>query len=229
MNKLLGVILLCQNLLHTIQKKYKMVCVSYDWKKNNRHNRTVPANPVWQELFPIDKVKVGKHTYGDLHVVPYNKNDGHLIIGNYCSIARNVKFLLGGNHEYNKFSTFPFRTIISWGGASYSKGDIVIKDDVWIGENVLVLSGVTIGQGAIIAANSLVCRDVNPYEIVGGNPIRHIKYRFSKHIVEKLTHIDFSMLDESYLSRNEPLLNIDLNDNNIDEFMSNIPTIAKNN
>lgn len=228
MNKLLGFLIFCQNFLYRIHKKYQMACIFYDWKKINRHNRTVPANPVWQELFPINKVKVGKHTYGDLHVVPYNKNDGHLIIGSYCSIARNVKFLLGGNHVYSKFSTYPFQTIIGWSCSSFSKGDIVIGDDVWIGENSLILSGVKIGQGAIIAANSLVSKDVKPYEIVGGTPIRHIKFRFSDSIIAKLLSINFNDIDEKFLASHETLFNIDLDERNIDVFIGNMSDAVLN-
>ena len=137
---------------------------SFKWKKKNEHNRTFPGN-----RFPIEKVTVGKETYGKLNVYDYNdKNSGILKIGNYCSIARTVMFLLSGNHEYRTFSTFPFQRLFFNENYNGSKGDIIVGDDVWIGENVTVLSGVTIGQGALIAAGAVVACDIPPYAIGGG-------------------------------------------------------------
>ncbi len=203
-----------------------MACLFYDWKRINRHNRTVPANPVWQELFPLKKVHVGAHTYGGLHVVPYNNTDGELYIGSYCSIAREVKFLLGGNHDYKRISTYPFKQIVEWEGSSFSKGDIRIEDDVWIGENTLVLSGVTIGQGAIVAAGSVVTHDIEPYEIVGGNPIHHIKYRFSKEIVDNLIRIDYNKITEDTILRFSNLFKEQLTKKTVEEIMLKLPLKA---
>lgn len=207
MNNIFRIVLaLLRTCKNDIAKKYKMTKVSFLWRQNNRHNKTVVSNPQWQELFPLERVSVGKHTYGGLHVVPYNKYDGNLKIGSYCSIARNVQFLLGGNHDYLRVSTYPFKLVTPWGDSSFSKGDIVIDDDVWICENVIILSGVHVGQGAVLAANSVVSRDVEPYEIVGGNPMRHIKYRFSEQIRTQLIKLHYDDLNEFDLQKYKELM-----------------------
>ena len=206
-----------------IIKRFKMNSLSRRWREINAHNMTLITNPVNQVLFPIDKVKVGKNTYGGLHVVPYNNTDGNLFIGSYCSIAKDVKFLLGGNHDYKRFSTYPFKILFDWKGSSFSKGDIVICDDVWIGEGALFLSGVTVGQGAVVAANSVVTHDVQPYEIVAGNPMRHIKYRFSEKVIKHLMRIDFDKLDLNSIQNKEIVFSQRLSDDNIESFMANVP------
>lgn len=162
------------------------------WRKINPHNRT--------ELFcilPLDKIVVGKATYGRLNVLCYSWSDTEkLIIGNYCSISSSAVFMLGGGHDYTHLSTYPFRNKISSVDESLSKGNIVLEDDVWIGEHATILSGVTIGQGAVIAAGAVVTKNVPPYAIVGGVPAKVIKYRFSQKIIDRLIQIDFSKLDE---------------------------------
>lgn len=104
---------------------------------------------------------------------------------------------LGGNHNYSHFSTFPSK--VRFLGAireAYSNGPIVVSDDVWLGIDTMVMSGVTIGQGAVVAARSVVVKDVPPYAIVGGNPAKIIKYRFSSEIIEKLLKVNFKKLNK---------------------------------
>ena len=86
----------------------KMLKIQMQWRDTNRHNFTSVANSISDTVFPIEKVKVGRGTYGPLCVISYGSIDEHLEIGNFCSIASGVKFLLGGEHNLNKFSTFPF-------------------------------------------------------------------------------------------------------------------------
>jgi virginiamycin A acetyltransferase len=146
---------------------------------------------------------VGDYTYYDdfENVENFEKNvkyhfdfiDDKLIIGKFCMIASDVKFIMNGaNHLTNAFTTYPF-SIFGNGwenameGKKYpQKGDIVIGNDVWIGYNATIMAGVTIGDGAIIATNSTVIKDVPPYAMVGGNPANVIKKRFSDDIIEKL-------------------------------------------
>ena len=118
-----------------------------------------------------------------------------IIIGAFCSMARDVEFLLGGEHPTNWLSTYPFfvftddwpnRTSEGYYGV---KGDIVIGNDVWIGTGVTILSGVTIGDGAIIGANALVTKDVEPYTIVGGNPAKPIRKRFDEETIAMFLEI----------------------------------------
>lgn len=156
------------------------------WHKINSHNFTTIGN-----IFNFSKVSVGNKTYGILHVVDYSDNPTRLIIGSYCSIACGVKFLLGGEHYLNTITTYPIKAkLYNLGNEALSKGDIILNDDVWVGENSLICSGVTIGQGAVIAAGSVVTKNVEPYAIVGGNPAKIIKYRFDKVCIEKLLSIN---------------------------------------
>lgn len=119
-----------------------------------------------------------------------------LIIGKFCMIASDVTFIMnGGNHLTEATTAYPFAIFGgAWqkamDGKSYpSKGDTVIGNDVWIGHGATIMPGVTIGDGAIIASKSVVTKDVAPYAIVGGNPAKLIKRRFSKHIINKLLQL----------------------------------------
>lgn len=114
-----------------------------------------------------------------------------LIIGKFCQLATGVKFIMNGaNHGLDGFTTYPFKIL----GHEFAdlpllggyKGDTIIGNDVWIGNDVTIMPGVQIGNGAIIAAKSVVTRDVEPYTIVGGNPALLIRQRFSDEIIQKL-------------------------------------------
>lgn len=162
------------------------------WRNRNSHNMTYAMN-----IFPIDCVQVGKMTYGPLEVHTWGASNEKLEIGHYCSIAEGVKFILGGNHYYHTFSTYPFKVMVmKEEKEAWSKGPIVIGNDVWIGMDSMILSGVTIGQGAVIAAGSVVTKDVPPYAIVGGNPAKVIKYRFEPQIIDRLLKIEFSNIND---------------------------------
>ena len=146
------------------------------YRKINRHNETLIMN-----FCDLSKVVVGKKTYGEIRVTDFSLSNTKLQIGSYCSIAPNVRFLLGGEHPVYSISTYPFK-VKSFGEfrEAGSKGDIVLRDDVWIGDGAIICSGVTIGQGAIVAAGAVVTKDVEPYAIVGGNPAKFIKWRFDE-------------------------------------------------
>ena len=123
----------------------------------------------------------------------YEWNGDQLIIGKFCQIAAGVEFVMNGaNHQMNAVSTFPFFTLEGWNASAPQKsdmplkGDTVIGNDVWIGQNVTIMPGVHIGDGAIIGANSLVSKDVEPYTIVAGNPIRVIRKRFDDELIDLL-------------------------------------------
>lgn len=119
-----------------------------------------------------------------------------LIIGKFCMIASDVKFIMNGaNHLSEAISAYPFAVFgEGWSdameGKSYPyKGNTVVGNDVWIGYNATIMGGVTIGDGAIIAANATVVKDVAPYSIVGGNPAKEIRKRFSEEEIEKLLEL----------------------------------------
>ena len=123
----------------------------------------------------------------------YEWNGDQLIIGKFCQIAAGVEFVMNGaNHQMNAVSTFPFFTLEGWNASAPQKsdmplkGDTVIGNDVWIGQNATIMPGVHIGDGAIIGTNSLVSKDVEPYTIVAGNPIRVIRKRFDDELIDLL-------------------------------------------
>jgi virginiamycin A acetyltransferase len=149
---------------------------------------------------------VGDYTYYDdfEDVQNFEKNVKYhfdfvgdkLIIGKFCMIASDVKFIMNGaNHLTNALTTYPFAIFGNgWenamDGKSYpQKGDIIIGNDVWIGYNATIMAGVRIGDGAIIATNSTVIKDVEPYAIVGGNPATQIKKRFPDETISKLLEL----------------------------------------
>jgi len=179
--------------LYLFRKKYRRL---------NRHNETSIKT-----FCDLSKVIVGKKTYGLINVTDFSPADTKLEIGSYCSIAPNVRFLLGGEHQLYSITTYPFK-VKSFGKAreAGSKGDIVVKDDVWIGDGAIICSGVTIGQGAIIAAGSVVTKDVAPYAIVGGNPAKFIKWRFDESCRAKLCKTDIVKLFDSFTEEDIPLV-----------------------
>jgi acetyltransferase-like isoleucine patch superfamily enzyme len=123
---------------------------------------------------------VGRHTYGTPLVSDWGT--GQVVkIGSFCSIAQSVRIFTAGNHRMDRFSTFPFQEQLRWDAPSihYGKGTPVIGNDVWLGWDSLILSGVNIGHGAVVGARSVVTKDVPPYAIVAGNPARIVKYRYT--------------------------------------------------
>ena len=125
------------------------------------------------------------------HFYPWSRDQ--LIIGKFCQIAAGVEFVMNGaNHQMNAVTTFPFYTLEGWDmdppplSALPLKGDTVIGNDVWIGQNAVILPGVHIGDGAIIGANSVVGSDVAPYAIVIGNPAKELRKRFDDELIALL-------------------------------------------
>ena len=206
-----------------LSKYFKVVWKNVVWRNSNRNNNTYAANSINEQYFPVDKIKVGNCTYGPLCVHYFGGASEKLEIGSYCSIASEVKFILGGNHLINSFSTFPFRYFFNNGETEgLTKGPIVVKDDVWIGENSIILSGVTLGKGTIVAAGSVVTKSTIPYSLVGGNPAQLIKMRFDNVLIEVLNGIDFQKIDEKVLQKLLPKLHLPLNDELLSEICREI-------
>lgn len=141
----------------------------------------------------------------------YPINGDKLKVGKFCSIACGAKFLFtSANHTMHSISTYPFPIFFEeWGldvtnitSAWDNKGDIVIGNDVWIGYEAVVLSGVTIGDGAIIGTRAVVTKDVPPYTIVGGIPAKPIRKRFSDEVISKLLELQWWNWPENRIKEN---------------------------
>ncbi|MGE5514669.1 MAG: CatB-related O-acetyltransferase [Bacteroidota bacterium] len=150
-------------------------------------------------------IQVGDYTYYDDPAGPERFEDENvlyhydfigdrLVIGRFCAIATGACFMMnGGNHATAGFSTYPF-LIFGHGWDRLTpdfpnRGDTVVGNDVWIGHDATIMPGVTIGDGAIIAAKSVVSADVRPYAVVAGNPAREVKRRFDDDVVEELLRL----------------------------------------
>lgn len=143
----------------------------------------------------------------------YDFNGDRLIIGKFCQIASGVTFIMNGaNHQMNSASTYPFYIMDGWTQTPPApddlpmKGDTVIGNDVWIGQNATILPGVNIGDGAIIGLNSVVGHDVEPYTIVAGNPAKPIRKRFDNEMIELLLQLQWWNKDIHEIQRLIPLL-----------------------
>ena len=143
-----------------------------------------------------------------------------LIIGKFCMIASDVSFIMNGaNHLTNAISSYPFAIFgndqaDAMSGKSYpTKGDTIIGNDVWIGYKAVIMPGIKIGDGAIIATNSMITKDVEPYSVVGGNPAKEIKKRFSDREISELLEIKWWNWDNEKITKNVR----NLTENNIDK------------
>lgn len=161
-----------------------------------------PASIYLAQRYP--QHTIGRGTYGDLQVSSWGEG-ASLSIGAYTSIASGVRVFLGGEHRTEWTSTYPFNVL--WASAQQytghpkTKGNVDIGNDVWIGTEALILSGVTVGNGAVIAARSVVSRDVPPYAIVAGNPARVVKYRFDAPVIARLLVLQWWNWDEARIEK----------------------------
>lgn len=210
-----------KKIARNVSKRYRLHHFRQLWREKNQHNSTYANN-----VFIVDNVTVGKFSYGPIEVYSDVPNVS-LSIGSFCSIGTDTIFLLGKDHEMKCFSTYPFKYNILHRTSyeSKSKGNIVVGDDVWFGQRSMILSGIKIGQGAVIAAGSVVTKDVPPYAIVGGNPAKILKYRFSEDVISKLLEFDFDILSAKKVLDKERELYTKLTDENIkkilDDFIEN--------
>lgn len=140
------------------------------------------------------RVVVGHGTYGvGEKTVLLFRDDDRVVIGKYCSVAYGVTIIASGEHNYRGVANFPFAAVLNGNidQDTYSKGPVSIGSDVWLGANSTILSGVAIGDGAVVAAGSVVTESVPPYAIVGGVPARVIKYRFDPATIDSLLQISW--------------------------------------
>lgn len=204
-------------LLNDLRKRIKLNAFRRKWARIHKGSELIPMN-----CFPINVVEVGNYSYGELNIVTFDSKS-KIKIGSFVSIAQQVSFLLDVEHYTNHISTFPWR--VKMLGESipetFSKGDIVIDDDVWIGYGATIMSGVHIAQGAVVAAGAVVVKDVPAYAIVGGIPAKVIKYRFDNDVIKRLVDIKFNIFSKELIAQNIRELYSDLDINNVDKMIKN--------
>lgn len=183
--------------------------------------------PFFDKYLQRKNVSIGRHTYGVVDsTIPNATPEYPIEIGSFCSIAPGVQLLSHMEHRTDLPSLFPFRTLLFplhrmnddqpyRNLDAISRGPIRVGNDVWLGQNAIVLSGVTIGTGAIVGAGAVVTSDVPAYAIVVGNPARIARYRFPPEtIVRLLDSRWWDLSDEQLLG-----LEAELYDTNIENFL----------
>lgn len=162
-----------------------------------RLRRWLAPEPAPEPLFMAENPRfaahrIGRGSFGRPTVLSWRDGTA-LEIGSYCSIADSATIILGGEHRTDWVTTYPFSHFFpearGFKGHPRTKGDVVVGSDVWIGYEALILSGVRVGNGAVVAARSVVTRSVEPYSIVAGNPARHVRFRFDERAVKALEEI----------------------------------------
>ena len=171
-------------------------------KLKRRFNRRDPSLVYPEYVF-------GKWTYG----VPLVHNwpgGANLRVGAFCSIAEGVQIFLGGEHRTDWVTTYPFidfwKTAREIKGHPKTKGDVVIGNDVWIGQEALILSGVSIGDGAVVGARSVVSRDIPPYHIVAGNPAKIVRTRFNQETIQRLAATRWWDWEDARIEKAMPMM-----------------------
>lgn len=161
----------------------------------------------------------------------YDFNNDKLIIGKFCQIAAGVNFVMNGaNHQMNSVSTFPFYIFEGWEQNVPSisqmpmKGDTVIGNDVWIGQNSTILPGIHINDGAIIGMNSVVGSDVPAYTIVAGNPAKKIRKRFDDELIQILLKLQWWNMSIEKINNLIPILTC----SNLEKVKHNLIALVEN-
>ena len=178
-----------------------------------------------QEKYP--QYEVGRGTYGSPEVLTWNEG-ATLKIRAFCSIAEGVKIFLGGEHRVDWVTTYPFNLL--WGkgkhitGHPRTKGDVIIGNDVWLGSEAIIMSGVKIGDGSVIGTRSVVTKDVAPYAIVAGNPARLIRNRFEDETIHRLIELKWWDWTNEKIEEMLPLLL----SSDIDAFIARAKKRSKN-
>lgn len=177
-----------------------------------RGNVTVGPRSLINKVLLDGKITIGSNTTVNGPCTEFYSIHHPITIGNFCSIARGTA-IQEHNHDADCITTYFIKYRIfeeKYGMDAISKGPVSIGNDVWIGTQSTILTGVTIGDGAIIAANSVVSKDVPPYAIVGGTPAKILRYRFSDEIVAMLLDIKWWNWDIERIKRNKDLFYGDL-------------------
>lgn len=183
--------------------------------------------PTTADLVRNGVVRVGRHTYPPIPPIVHHVGDaGRVTIGAFTSIANGCAIFTGGEHIPEWVTTYPLRIFMDLPGKyedslPWSKGDVSIGNDVWLGFRSVVLSGVTIGDGAIVAAGAIVTSDVPPYAVVAGIPAKVIRYRFSSYQIERLREVAWWNWDDATIRERCA----DLSSPDIDSFLAKYAAI----
>ncbi len=186
------------------------------------HDAVIGANLAQQRrLVKQGRMTIGQHTYGIPVIKSYDHDTTKLIVGSYSALSEEAIVMLGGEHAIDRVTTFPLRMRFKLTGAGQDgipvpTGDTRIGSDVWLTMRTFVRSGVTIGDGAIIGSGAVVNKDVPPYAIVGGNPAKVIRYRFSEEQIAALLEIKWWDWSDELVLEAVPLLS----GTDIDEFIT---------
>jgi acetyltransferase-like isoleucine patch superfamily enzyme len=176
------------------------------------HDGVIGSNLAQQRrLVKAGRMVLGQHTYGIPVIKTYDHDRTRLIVGSYSALSEEAIVMLGGEHAIDRVTTFPLRIRLQLPGAGEDgipvpTGDTVIGSDVWLTMRTFVRSGVTIGDGAIVASGAVVNKDVPPFAIVGGNPAKVIRYRFSEEQIEALLEIRWWDWPDDLVRQAVPLL-----------------------
>ena len=163
---------------------------------------------------------MGEYSYGCPVIDAWTPSDRYAI-GKFCSIAPDVRIITGGEHRLDWVSAFPFRIRFGLPGAGqdghpWSRGPVVIENDVWIGQGARILSGVRIGNGAVVGAYAVVTKDVPDYGVVAGNPAQLVRYRFDEATIQALIQMAWWNWPREKILQTVDLLNSD----RVQEFMA---------
>ena len=160
------------------------------------------------QLIKYQQPPVGRGTYGDVKIREHHEG-ATLKVGAFCSFGQDVHVFLGGNHRVDWVTTYPFAN--KWGcddreDCTMTKGDVVIGNDVWVGTRAVIMSGVTIGDGVVVGAHSVVAKDLEPYGIYVGNSARLVRKRFDDAAIEKLMEIKWWDWEDNKIKELLPLM-----------------------
>ena len=166
-------------------------------------------NKTLKELYP--QYSFGRGTYADTNIAIHSWGEGATLeVGSFTSIASGVQIFLGGEHRTDWVTTFPFNVLYEEGkaitGHPKSKGNVEIGSDVWIGVEAMIMSGVNIGDGAVIGARAVVTKNVPPYSIVAGNPAVVVKKRFDDTTIQRLLDIKWWKWEDAMIKSAIPFL-----------------------
>jgi acetyltransferase-like isoleucine patch superfamily enzyme len=168
----------------------ELIQIYYSFLQKRRdHSMSIPTVK--------DVLKVGSFSYGTNNLrILFRDSGERVVIGKYCSIAKDVTIVLGGGHRHDWITTYPFGHVAQndFGteqsdGHPTTKGSVTIGNDVWIGTGATIMSGINIGDGAVIAANAHIVNDIPPFGIAGGNPGKLIKLRFDEETITRLMNV----------------------------------------